>query len=68
MIPTDAPESDGTLEWDHTTLVVVELSAGGTSGLGYTYADLATATVVRDVLADLVVGDGAFAIPSRRNE
>jgi hypothetical protein len=25
-IPTDEPESDGTLEWDETTIVVVELS------------------------------------------
>jgi hypothetical protein len=23
-IPTDEPESDGTLEWDSTTIVVVE--------------------------------------------
>jgi hypothetical protein len=28
-IPTDEPESDGTLEWDETTIVVVELAAGG---------------------------------------
>ena len=33
-IPTDAPEADGTLNWDHTTLVIAEVSAGGTSGLG----------------------------------
>ena len=25
-IPTDAPESDGTLEWDSTTIVVVEVA------------------------------------------
>ena len=36
-IPTDAPESDGTLEWDSTTIVVVEVAAGGETGLGYTY-------------------------------
>ena len=28
-IPTDAPEADGTLSWDATTLVVAEVSAGG---------------------------------------
>ena len=33
VIPTDAPESDGTLEWDRTTLVVVEIVAGGVRGL-----------------------------------
>jgi len=38
-VPTDRPESDGTLEWDSTTIVIVELTAGGERGLGYTYAD-----------------------------
>ena len=64
VIPTDAPESDGTLEWDRTTLVVVEISAGGATGLGYTYADRATATVVRDTLAEAITGADAFAIPA----
>jgi hypothetical protein len=27
--PTDRPEVDGTMAWDHTTLVVAEVSAGG---------------------------------------
>ena len=27
-IPTDAPESDGTIAWDSTTVVVVEATAG----------------------------------------
>ena len=43
IIPTDFPESDGTLTWDKTTLVLVEATAGGTQGLGYSYADTATA-------------------------
>ena len=30
-IPTDIPESDGTIEWDSTTLVLVEVNAGGKS-------------------------------------
>ena len=30
-VPTDEPESDGTLEWDSTTLVVVEAHAGGST-------------------------------------
>jgi hypothetical protein len=33
-IPTDAPESDGTLEWNATTLVLVQVEAGGRTGLG----------------------------------
>ena len=64
VVPTDAPESDGTLEWDRTTVVVVELGAGGLTGLGYTYADQATAAVVRDTLADAVKGEDALAIPA----
>jgi hypothetical protein len=28
-IPTRTPESDGTFEWDKTTLVLVEAFAGG---------------------------------------
>ncbi len=48
-------------------MVMVELSAGGTTGLGYTYADRATAMVVRDSLADLVNGEDAFAIAAAGN-
>jgi L-alanine-DL-glutamate epimerase-like enolase superfamily enzyme len=61
-IPTDAPESDGTLEWSSTTLVVVEAVAGNQRGLGYTYADIATAVLIRDRLADLLRGRDAMAV------
>jgi L-alanine-DL-glutamate epimerase-like enolase superfamily enzyme len=50
-VPTDGPESDGTLEWNKTTLILVEVKAAGKCGLGYTYADTATATLIRDTLA-----------------
>jgi len=50
-IPTDEPESDGTLEWDSTTIVVVEAHADGQTGLGYTYCDAAAAEVVSSQLA-----------------
>ena len=63
-VPTDAPEADGTYRWDRTVLVVVEVAAGGTTGLGYTYADEATARAVHDHLAPLVRGRDAFAIPA----
>ena len=56
-IPTDVPnESDGTLVWRDTTLVVVELNASGVTGLGYTYADVAAARVVQDHLVPVVRG------------
>jgi L-alanine-DL-glutamate epimerase-like enolase superfamily enzyme len=53
-IPTDGPESDGTLEWDRTSVVVVEAEAAGAVGLGYTYAPAAAGRVVGDLLADAV--------------
>ncbi|HEX5314842.1 MAG TPA: enolase C-terminal domain-like protein [Gammaproteobacteria bacterium] len=59
-IPTDAPESDGTLEWDSTTMVLVEVEAGGKTGLGYTYGHQAIATLVRDKLADVITGREAM--------
>ncbi|HET7371032.1 MAG TPA: enolase C-terminal domain-like protein [Gammaproteobacteria bacterium] len=55
-IPTDAPESDGTLEWNSTTIVVAEVSAGGKTGLGYTYGHHAIATLIGDKLASIVTG------------
>ena len=60
-IPTDAPESDGTLEWDSTTIVVVEAHGGGETGLGYTYGPRAVAVLVDDLLADVVEGEDAGA-------
>lgn len=52
--PTDAPEGDGTLTWNSTTIVVVEAHAGGDVGLGYTYAPDAAATLVYEELAEVV--------------
>ncbi|NUR95696.1 MAG: mandelate racemase [Kribbellaceae bacterium] len=55
-IPTDAPEADGTFAWDSTTLVLVEVSADGVTGTGWTYGSPACATVVTDDLAKVVTG------------
>jgi L-alanine-DL-glutamate epimerase-like enolase superfamily enzyme len=55
-IPTDAPESDGTLEWDSTTIVVVQAFAGDTVGLGYTYTHDAAVRLIEDKLAPAVRG------------
>ena len=60
---TDAPEADGTISWDSTTLVLVEIEAAGMVGLGYTYADAAAAGVVHGVLAKAIVGQDSSAIP-----
>jgi len=63
-IPTDAPEADGTIAWDHTTMVLVEISAGGERGLGYTYAAAATVEIIQGVLADHLRGKSAMDIPA----
>src|ERR671931_2515328 len=60
-VPTDAPESDGTLEWDSTTIVVVEVEGGGERGLGYTYGDRAVQTLIESKLADTVEGSDPMA-------
>ncbi len=62
-IPTDLPESDGTLEWNKTTIVIVRVDAGvGRSGLGYSYADVSTAVFIETHLKDLVIGVDALAV------
>src|SRR5690242_13228993 len=66
-IPTDAPESDGTLQWDATTLVTVSCGAGNAKGIGLTYADSATAQLIADKLKALVVGRDALDIPGSWN-
>lgn len=61
-IPTDSPESDGTLEWSSTTLVVVTATAGGVTGFGYTYGHQAVATLVNDKLAGVATGRDAMDV------
>jgi len=53
-IETDAPEGDGTLAWSSTTLVLVEASADGCTGIGWTYGPAATVPVVTDLLAGVL--------------
>jgi L-alanine-DL-glutamate epimerase-like enolase superfamily enzyme len=63
-VPTDAPEADGTATWDKTTLVLVEIEGGGSTGIGYTYADTATAQLIHSKLAPLLKGRSAFELPA----
>src|SRR5579863_10541401 len=59
-VPTDAPEADGTIAWDHTTMVLVTLSSGTTTGIGYSYADVSTGKLAHHLLAQDVKGRDAL--------
>jgi L-alanine-DL-glutamate epimerase-like enolase superfamily enzyme len=66
-IPTDAPESDGTLQWDATTIVVVHARGAGHSGIGWSYGAGAIAQLIEGTLVSRIEGrdaldvQGAFA-------
>lgn len=64
VVPTDGPEADGTLAWNSTTCVTVRAGGGGRTGLGWTYGPAACAVLVTDVLADVVRGRSALAVPA----
>jgi L-alanine-DL-glutamate epimerase-like enolase superfamily enzyme len=63
VVPTESAESDGTLEWHQTTLVLVEAKAGDRHGVGYSYADLSAATLIQGMLVEVVRGRDAMAVP-----
>ena len=61
-VPTETPESDGTLKWDKTTVVLVEATAGGKQGIGFSYADVSTGKLIESLLADVVKGRNALDV------
>ena len=63
QVPTDAPEGDGTFDWDSTTMLLVRAMAGDSTGLGYSYTGTAAASLIRATLAKHVEGRDAFDIP-----
>lgn len=66
-VPTDGPngmEEDGTLEWDSTTMVLVQVHAGGRTGLGYTYGDVSVASFVESKLTPVVRGQAVASPPA----
>ncbi|HEX9005953.1 MAG TPA: enolase C-terminal domain-like protein, partial [Bacteroidota bacterium] len=62
-IPTEEPESDGTFRWKATTLVLATLTAGETSGIGFSYTAAGAARVIREMLAPLLTGGDPLDIP-----
>jgi L-alanine-DL-glutamate epimerase-like enolase superfamily enzyme len=62
-MPTDDPfESDGTLRWSSTTMVLVRVRAGGATGLGFSYTHSAAVELIRTELADCVRGADPMAV------
>jgi len=49
-------ESDGTARWSSTGVLIVELTAGGETGLGYAYTSRAALAIAQDQLAPLLLG------------
>jgi L-alanine-DL-glutamate epimerase-like enolase superfamily enzyme len=62
VIPTDAPEADGTLAWSETAMVVVRAEGGGQAGIGWSYASPAARTVITGMLAGAVTGRSAMDV------
>lgn len=60
-IATDGPESDGTLEWTDTTIVLARVHARGEAGLGYTYADASAAGLIEGKLGPVLEGRDPMA-------
>jgi L-alanine-DL-glutamate epimerase-like enolase superfamily enzyme len=61
-IATDEPESDGTLMWDHTDVVIAQATAGDSTGIGWSYASKSAGQMIADVLRPAVVGRSALGI------
>lgn len=65
-IPTEEPEeSDGTLKWTSTTLVLVEVHAGGQAGIGYTYGNAAIVKIIDGMLTDVLQKRDAMQTAAR---
>jgi L-alanine-DL-glutamate epimerase-like enolase superfamily enzyme len=63
QVPTDSPESDGTYEWNGTTLVLVEVHAANKTGLGYSYASRCTPQLIKEHLTECILRQDALDIP-----
>ncbi|MDA2803808.1 enolase C-terminal domain-like protein [Nocardiopsis suaedae] len=63
-VPLPERESDATLTWGATTMVVVRVDIGEAQGLGYTYADATCADYARRVLGAAVHGGDGLDVPA----
>ena len=61
--PLRQPESDGTLEWDSTTMVIVEAHCdSGQTGFGYIYGHVGCRRVIEATLKKLIIGQDPLNI------
>jgi L-alanine-DL-glutamate epimerase-like enolase superfamily enzyme len=63
-VPTDSVEADGTIEWDSTTMVVVQLDSGDAQGIGYTYGHKTASSVAQELIDKHCVGRDPLEINS----
>lgn len=63
-VPTDAPEADGTISWDATTIVLASIRCGDYEGLGYTYTHSAAAALIAKPLRDVLLDADPMDIPA----
>lgn len=63
-IPTDKPEADGTIAWNDTTLVLVDLKCGDSAAFGYSYADSSAAFLIAHKLAAQIIRQDAMDVPA----
>ncbi len=65
-VPTDQQpeETDGTGAWSSTTIVIVELTAAGITGLGYSYANEAAAKISHELIEKKIIGKNPSDIPA----
>jgi len=66
-VPTETPEADGTLAWKETTLVVVHAAACGARGFGYSFADIATASLIDARLKRCIIGGNVLNMAELRS-
>lgn len=60
-IPTDSPvETDGTLAWDSTTMVLVFVFTRDMQGTGYSYTDAGARHIIENKLKSLIIGKSAL--------
>ena len=56
-ITTELPEADGTLAWDRTTIVVVDVEvASGPHGIGFAYGHTAMVDIIKETLTPRILG------------